>query len=576
MSMLPNIVRVVFASILKVLVPVLAVAALVASQHAVAVRLYVNASAASASPDGASWSTAFPRLQDALAKAAATQGTDEIWVAQGVYAPTAIYSPGGIAGGAYGRDHPTATDLANLRTFDLPDHVTILGGFQGNETGLDKRNPAAHPTILDGGGSAYHVVTAGDDVAQTGVTATLDGLTITGGNATGSAGGSLFDAFRYQHNWGGGLYIAFGSNVTVRNVQFLSNRTAPFSQPNAGDGAGLFANSSDVVITDSYFAHNVSGLRGGALEILNTFEGATPHTSTISRTIFERNITGLFGGAIVGEGTFPHPRSRMNIDHTLFVGNEAIEGGAIVFDSLTTNVQNTEFRANHAFVNGGAISTTNVVDTIVYTVFGQTVIPFFTTTIANCRFIGNVSDGNLAIHDTQMFGPPDLSGIDFALGGGAVVTYMNGYTDIANSLFQDNRALGGDGGAILNGRSAIVGGFGATAFDVQTTVRNSTFVGNGAPAGNGGAIASLRDPRTDTATNFRIAARENTRLVVDNSNFLDNSAGGNGGGLYFDHSTADFKNDDFDGNTAHRVVNAIYGLDSIVNGTLTSSYITDH
>src|SRR5262249_52987857 len=154
-------------------------------------------------------------------------------------------------------------------------------------------------------------------------------------------------------------------------------------------------------------------------------------------------------------------------------------------------VQDTVFQSNHAFVNGGALSTTNVVDTIVYTVFGRTPIPFFTTTIANCQFIANVADGNLTIHDTEMFGSPDVSRIDFALGGGGLVTYMTGYTDITDSVFKDNRALGGDGGAILNGASATVGGFGATAFDVQTTVKNSRFPGNSAPAGNGGAIASL-------------------------------------------------------------------------------------
>jgi len=529
----------------------------------------VNVNAASPSPDGSSWSKAFTRLQDALDKAAASQSADEIWVAKGTYTPTAIYTVGGYIGGAYGRDHVGAPDIANLRTFNLPDKVTILGGFQGN--GSDKRDPVNSPTVLDGGGTAYHVVTAGDDVAQTGVTATLDGLTITRGNAAGAAGGTLFDPFAYQHNYGGGLYIAFGSNITVRNVSFIYNNTAPYAAANAGDGAGLFANSSDVKITDSYFGFNVSGLRGGALEILNTFEGAKAHTSTISNTIFDSNVTGLFGGAIVGEGTFPNPKSRMDIDRSLFVNNEAIEGGAIVFDSLTTTVQNTTFQANHAFVNGGALSTTNVVDTIVYTAFGVTPIPFFATTIKNSQFIGNVADGSQAIHDT-MFGGPVASGIDFALGGGAVVTYMNGYTDIENSVFQDNRALGGDGGAILNGRSANIGGpFGpAVAYDVQTTVKNSTFTGNSAPAGNGGAIASLRDPNP----NFQLAARENTRLVVNDSNFQNNSAGGNGGGMYFDYSVADFKSDKFTGNTANSVVNAIYGLDSVINGTLMSTYVT--
>ncbi len=173
-----------------------------------------------------------------------------------------------------------------------------------------------------------------------------------------------------------------------------------------------------------------------------------------------------------------------------------------------------------------------------------------------------------------MFGSPDVSRIDFALGGGALVTYMNGYMDVSNSVFEDNRALGGDGGAILNGGSATVGGFGASAYDVQTTVKNSTFIRNSAPAGNGGAIASLSDTRVYNMVDFRVAARENTRMIVDNSNFQSNSTGGNGAGMYFDHSTAQFKNNNFSGNTAKTVLNAIYGQDSIINGTLRVSYIT--
>jgi predicted outer membrane repeat protein len=555
-------------SIAKMLAAVLGVTVLVGVQNAYAVRLYVNASSTKSNPAGSSWAQAFHNLQDALDKASATNGGDEIWVAKGTYEPTRIYTMGGYVGGAYGRDNPSASDLANLRTFNLPDQVTILGGFQGNETRPDKRDPIKYPAVLDGGGSAYHIITAGNDVAQTGITATLDGLTITGGNATGAAGSKPIEAFRYQHNYGAGLYIAFGSNITVQNVRFTNNKTTPFRTPNAGDGAGLFANSSDVRIADSYFGHNVSGLRGGALEILNTFEGATSHRSTISRTVFESNSTGLFGGAIVGEGGLPNPNSQMNIDHSVFTGNEAIEGGAIVFDSLTTNIQDTVFQSNHAFVNGGALATTNVVDTIMYRMSGQTVTPFFTTTIVNSQFIANVADGNLTIHDTGMFGPPDVSGGDFPLGGGALVTYMNGYTDVSNSVFKDNRALSGDGGAILNGASARFSGSGPIAYDVQTTVKNTTFTGNSALTGNGGAIASLRDPRVYNSVDFRVGGQDNTRMIVGSSNFQSNSAGGNGASAYFDHSTVQFENNIFGGDTANTALNTVYGQDSIINGTL--------
>ena len=61
--------------------------------------------------NGSSWENAFTNLQ--LAISAASSG-DEIWVAQGVY------------------------KLGNNRTdsFDIPDGVTIYGGFAGDETNL--------------------------------------------------------------------------------------------------------------------------------------------------------------------------------------------------------------------------------------------------------------------------------------------------------------------------------------------------------------------------------------------------------------------------------------------------------
>jgi len=68
-------------------------------KRAEAATIYVNASVkAGAVQDGASWKTAFASLQDALDRAAATPGPDEIWVAAGTYTPNKIYAPSGTGG----------------------------------------------------------------------------------------------------------------------------------------------------------------------------------------------------------------------------------------------------------------------------------------------------------------------------------------------------------------------------------------------------------------------------------------------------------------------------------------------
>src|SRR5262245_29630956 len=90
--------------------------------------IYVAASVAahsmSAVHDGSTWARAFDNLQAALDKAAATPGDDQVWIAEGTYTPSKVYSPldgNGlpVPGGAAGLNTP------NLKTFDLPDGVSL-------------------------------------------------------------------------------------------------------------------------------------------------------------------------------------------------------------------------------------------------------------------------------------------------------------------------------------------------------------------------------------------------------------------------------------------------------------------
>jgi hypothetical protein len=415
--------------------------------------------------------------------------------------------------------------------------------------------------VLSGSGVSWHVVTAGNDVAQTGIRATLDGLTIRDGNAQGPAGDLLFAPFSYGHNLGGGLYAAFDSVIDVNDVDFHENAAG-------GDGGGLFSINSMLNVTGSHFSHNAAISRAGALEVFNTYE-TKAHTGSISTSVFEDNTAAL-GGAIVGEGTFPNENSRLDITDSTFERNTAVEGGAIVFDSLTTIVRNSRFESNVATVTAGALATTNVIDAIANAVFFGPLHVFikFATTISSCEFSNNVARGDQAAHDAFAGGP--AAGLNLALGGGALVAYMNGYLNVVDSWFRDNVAENGDGGAILNGRSEAQNALstGAVAFDVRTTVVNSTFIGNTALTGNGGAIASL--PGSILSIPERTVA--NTTLSAISSDFKANSAGRDGGAIYLDASTATFKTNAYAGNQA-ALGKSIYGIGSVINGSSTSPVI---
>ena len=89
--------------------------------------IYVSAHATGAN-DGTCWTDAFIDLQDGVA---AAQPGDEIWVAAGVYKP----------------DRGTGN---RLMSFELVSGVGVYGGFSGDETCLDERDPQANPTILSG------------------------------------------------------------------------------------------------------------------------------------------------------------------------------------------------------------------------------------------------------------------------------------------------------------------------------------------------------------------------------------------------------------------------------------------
>ena len=210
--------------------------------------LYVDANIAADSTshvhDGSSWANAFSNLQDALTQAATSQGPSAIWIAQGTYKPSQIYSPldaNGVpvVGGESGLDVP------NLKTFDLPNNVSLYGGLVYGMTSLSQSNPIAHPTILSGdldgndinnpsdpgyaaskADNAWHVVTLGDDITQQAVTASLSGLQIIDGDADGGNVGGTLSPFIVGHSDGGGVYAAWGSNVTVNNDLFQYNFAA--------------------------------------------------------------------------------------------------------------------------------------------------------------------------------------------------------------------------------------------------------------------------------------------------------------------------------------------------------------
>ena len=257
-----------------------------------------------ATPDGtgtcASWINACT-LQTALTTAISG---DEIWATAGRYTPT------------------TGTDRA--ATFQLKSDVALYGGFAGTETARSQRDPAINVSILSGDlngddvgfanntENSYHVV-----VASTITSATLDGFTITGGNAT---------VYMIGPNSGAGMTI-LGSSLVMAN-DIISGNVANY-------GGGMVVSGGNLTLTNvTISGNNAGGGLGGGLFI----SGSSP---TLTNVSFAGNTAGEYGGGMIITGG-----GSPTLINATFTGNAAAGGGAI--DGGTPIIRNSIFWGNTA------------------------------------------------------------------------------------------------------------------------------------------------------------------------------------------------------------------------------------
>ena len=524
--------------------------------------IYVNAANNSKIQDGSSWRYAFKDLQAAL-DIAAKYPYSQIWVAKGTYIPTRVYSPNGVVGGLYGQNRP------ELATFNLPNGVSIYGGFNGTECKRCERNLCENKTILSGANVLWHVVIAGNDtVPRTPVYARLNDLIIREGNARGPFGSTSLEPFTYDHSSGAGIYFIYDSVLQLKNVSLSRNNAANL-------GAGMLSVNATPLIKSSSFIANFSQSQAGGLAIYNTYNNTVVYEALVKDTLFEGNGTVNFGGGVVVEGVIPADASSVKFKGCKFTGNYALEGGAVVVDSITATFKCCLFVKNRSYVNGGALATTNIVSTIIAA--SQQPPQIFnnkTTYIVDCQFLKNITEGNAYLRQV-ILGNPMMLGISFPIGGGALVSYLNGLLHVTKSQFKSNKALNSGGGAILNGKSSgsmPLGVENLTVYAASTSVYECEFFNN--EAVNGGAIASEKDDVVFTPA--IVVNPANIQLTVNKSLFVQNKALKFGGAIYSDTSAVILGCNVYKCNKAGEAGNALYLLNSILNDHPTELVVKDN
>ena len=313
-------------------------------------QIYVDHQATGTS-DGSSWQNAYTDLQDAIQN---SSSGDEIWITAGTYFPS-----------------PTGNRTI---AFVITHSLSLYGGFSGTESDPAERDPAGDPTILSGDYDdddkvlvefdpfSFSIENNSDNAARiidaqnVSGSITLDGLTIEGGNNTGTGAGALFSPAgeldvvlrncNFNENFSGstGAAIRLGGSTSEVLTVLLEHVTARFNKAVGGGskGAVLWATGNGTINTDYYnclFVQNQCDSRGG------TVVNDLLVNARYFNCIFSTN-TAISGGA-----TFENSSGMALYYNCVFYKNHGINEASVIhnfsdFGSVDVRLYNCVFFEN--------------------------------------------------------------------------------------------------------------------------------------------------------------------------------------------------------------------------------------
>ena len=373
-------------------------------------------------------------------------GVEQVWVAGGTYKPTGT---------------PAATGTDRSASFVMKNNVAIYGGFAGNETSLANR-PAVNPvtgtpssttlsgdigTPNDNSDNSYHVIANNDNSLNN--TAVLDGVVITGGNASGMS----------PNFAGGGIYNV-SSSPTLTNCSLQAN--------SATNGAGISNTESNPRLTNCSLQSNSAANSGGG--IYNT--GSSP---TLTNCSLLSNAAQKGGGIANLDGSSP-----ALTNCSLQTNSATTGGGGGIYnrDDSNPTLINCSLQSNTSANKGGGIYNNGS-----------------SPTLTNCSLLGNSATygGGIFIKTGSN---PTLANCVLWNNGGSNTIYKDGTSTLTAtySLFDDT-----------------VTGYNTDGAGNKTTTTspfasaNSVTLASSSPAINAGSNGAYeKGPETDLAGNPRI------------------------------------------------------------------------
>ncbi len=303
--------------------------------------------------------------------------------------------------------------------------VTIRGGY--TTTNWTTPDPVANPTTLDAQGLGRVLYITGD------ISPTVEGLRITGGDATGLGGGYL------GRDAGGGVYI-YQATAAISNCVIYSN-TGSTSAADGGYAGGLLLNWTDATLSGNTVQNNIASTAnwggGGGLYILSS--NATLNGNTVQGNIASIVDWGNGGGLLLlysddatlsgntiisntatlsptaigyGGGLYLRHSDPFTLTNNLVADNQAnTQGSGLWFDGWPANL--TSGRLLHTTIADNRSSGQGVY------VGDYTTLAFSNTIIAGHHSVGItvIAGGMATLEATLWYGNGSHTG-----GGGTIVT----------------------------------------------------------------------------------------------------------------------------------------------------------
>ena len=311
--------------------------------------------------------------------------------------------------------------------------------------------------------------------------------------------------------YGGAISGRTNSTINLTRVVLTENSTPDADLTNKAGGGAIYANDSEINISDCDITKNSSGYYGGAVYTEKTT------VSIKDNTLVDENNGGT------GAALYLTSSSSLDAKDITVTNNYSKKNGIFYFNGKEFSIENMSASGNSSAAAGGVIYTS-----------GKSNL-----NVKNSSFTGNSVSGGTGGVLYHAAGEATFENVSFtentAKTGGVVYTCENSNTVIRGCVFERNTATG-SGGAVYQTEGTV-------------NISNTTFTESA--AGHGGAIyltntdASLADVSftANTASNnggaIDIVGADVT--VSGTSVFTDNSSAKHGGAVYISyiHASAD-------------------------------------